>query len=231
MIRSVEKTGRTVDEAVQEALEELGLGRDEADIEVLEEPARGILGLVGQRPARVRVTAKTESVEVDVAEKAREFLGELLRHMGFAGVSVSAQEVDGVLRLDVQGKGLGGLIGRRGATLDAVQHLVNLVAGRWMRVAERAGREQEDRFRIVVDAEGYREKRARSLERLAVTVAERVRREGRRATLEPMNPMERRIVHLAVQRCQGVTSFSEGEEPYRRVVIAPKEDEGPRGPQ
>lgn len=224
MAQSVEKTGKTVDEAVQEALEALGLTRDEVDVEVLEEPARGILGLVGQRPARVRVTAKADTTVVDVAEKAREFLEELLGHMGFSGVLVSAREVDGILRLEVQGKGLGGLIGRRGATLDAVQHLVNLVAGRWMRVAGRGAGDQEDRYRIIVDAEGYREKRTRSLERLALTVAERVRREGRKATLEPMNPMERRIVHLAVQGCEGVTSFSEGEEPYRRVVIAPLED-------
>ncbi|MDI6637968.1 MAG: RNA-binding cell elongation regulator Jag/EloR, partial [Bacillota bacterium] len=213
MAQSVEKTGRTVEEAVQEALEALGLTRDEVEVEVLEEPARGILGLVGQRPARVRVTARADMV--DVAEKAREFLKELLAHMGFAGVSVNAREVDGVLRLEVEGKGLGGLIGRRGATLDALQYLVNLVAGRYARVASRGTGDQEDRLRIIVDAEGYREKRARSLERLALAVAERVRREGRKATLEPMNPMERRIVHLAIQGCEGVTSFSEGEEPYR----------------
>ncbi|MBC7083236.1 MAG: spoIIIJ-associated protein [Bacillota bacterium] len=219
MAQSVEKTGRTVEEAVQEALEALGLTRDKVEVEVLEEPARGILGLVGQRPARVRVTARADMV--DVAEKAREFLKELLAHMGFAGVSVNAREVDGVLRLEVEGKGLGGLIGRRGATLDALQYLVNLVAGRYARVASRGTGDQEDRLRIIVDAEGYREKRARSLERLALAVAERVRREGRKATLEPMNPMERRIVHLAIQGCEGVTSFSEGEEPYRRVVIAP----------
>ncbi|MEW6106585.1 MAG: RNA-binding cell elongation regulator Jag/EloR [Bacillota bacterium] len=219
MAQSVEKTGRTVEEAVQEALEALGLTRDKVEVEVLEEPARGILGLVGQRPARVRVTARADMV--DVAEKAREFLKELLVHMGFAGVSVNAREVGGVLRLEVEGKGLGGLIGRRGATLDAVQYLVNLVAGRYARVVGRGAGDQEDRLRIIVDAEGYREKRARSLERLALAVAERVRREGRKATLEPMNPMERRIVHLAIQGCEGVTSFSEGEEPYRRVVIAP----------
>lgn len=219
MAQSVEKTGRTVEEAVQEALEALGLTRDKVEVEVLEEPARGILGLVGQRPARVRVTARADMV--DVAEKAREFLKELLAHMGFAGVSVNAREVDGVLRLEVEGKGLGGLIGRRGATLDALQYLVNLVAGRYARVASRGTGDQEDRLRIIVDAEGYREKRARSLERLALAVAERVRRGGRKATLEPMNPMERRIVHLAIQGCEGVTSFSEGEEPYRRVVIAP----------
>lgn len=219
MAQSVEKTGRTVEEAVQEALEALGLTRDKVEVEVLEEPARGILGLVGQRPARVRVTARADMV--DVAEKAREFLKELLGHMGFAGVSVNAREVGGVLRLEVEGKGLGGLIGRRGATLDAVQYLVNLVAGRYARVAGRGAGDQEDRLRIIVDAEGYREKRARSLERLALAVAERVRREGRKTTLEPMNPMERRIVHMAIQGCEGVTSFSEGEEPYRRVVIAP----------
>lgn len=231
MAQSVEKTGRTVDEAVQEALKALGLMRDEVEVEVLDEPARGILGLVGQRPARVKVTAK-ETAEagaagtIEVSGKAVEFLKELLMHMGFTDVSVNAREADGVLRLDVEGKGLGGLIGRRGATLDAVQYLVNLVAGRYARATGRRGAADEERLRIIVDAEGYRAKRAKSLERLAQAVAERVRREGRSATLEPMNPMERRIIHLAVQGCDGVTSFSEGEEPYRRVVIAPAKNGG-----
>ncbi|MGE5572495.1 MAG: RNA-binding cell elongation regulator Jag/EloR [Bacteroidota bacterium] len=220
MVQSVEKSGRTIEEAVEEALGELGLTRDRVEIEVLEEPARGLLGIVGQRPARVRVTARAE--EVDVAEKATEFLRGLLGHMGFTGVSVTAREGDGVLRLDVEGRELGYLIGRRGATLDAVQYLVNLVASRHARAGGRGAGEQEDRLRIIVDAEGYREKRARSLERLARAVAERVRREGRQVALEPMNPMERRIIHLAVQDYEGVTSFSEGEEPYRRVVIAPE---------
>ncbi len=220
MVQSVERSGRTVEEAVEEALEALGLGRDKVEVEVLEEPARGILGLVGQRPARVRVTPR-----VDVGGKAKEFLEEILRHTGFAHASVSAREVEGVLRLDVEGEGLGALIGRRGATLDAVQYLVNLVAGRYARSGQRAAEaEQEERLRIVVDAEGYREKRTRSLERLATAVAERVQRERRRAALEPMNPMERRIIHLTVQTCEGVTSHSEGEEPYRHVVIAPEKE-------
>ncbi|MEW5866846.1 MAG: RNA-binding cell elongation regulator Jag/EloR [Bacillota bacterium] len=218
MAQSIEKSGRTVEEAVQEALACLNLPRDSVDIEVLEEPTRGVLGLIGQRPARVRVTAK-----VDAADKAKEFLEELLDHMGFPDASVKTRVVDGVLKFDIEGDDLGGLIGRRGATLDAVQYLVNLVASRHVRgkqVDESAG----ERLRILVDAEGYRGKREQALKRLARGVAERVRREGKKATLEPMNPMERRIIHLTVQECSGVVSHSEGEEPYRYVVIAPENE-------
>lgn len=215
MAQTIERHGKTVEEAVQEALACLDLPRDRVDIEVLEEPTRGVLGLIGQRPALVRVTAK-----VDETDKAKEFLEELLEHMGFPSASVRASVVDGVLRFDIEGSDLGGLIGRRGATLDAIQYLVNLVASRYAR-GKRGDERAEERLRILVDVEGYRGKREQALRRLARGVAERVRREGRKASLEPMNPMERRIIHLAIQECAGVVSHSEGEEPYRYVVIAP----------
>ncbi|MEW6230260.1 MAG: RNA-binding cell elongation regulator Jag/EloR [Bacillota bacterium] len=218
MAQSVEKCGKTVEEAVQEALAYLKLPRDSVDIEVLEEPTRGVLGLIGQRPARVRVTAK-----VGATDKAKEFLEELLGHMGFPNASVKASVIDGVLKFDIEGNDLGGLIGRRGATLDAIQYLVNLVASRHGR-GKQGDESAEERLRILVDAEGYREKREQALRRLARGVAERVRREGKKASLEPMNPMERRIIHLTVQECAGVVSHSEGEEPYRYVVIAPENE-------
>lgn len=218
MAQSVEKSGKTVEEAVQEALAYLNLPRDSVDIEVLEEPTRGVLGLIGQRPARVRVTAK-----VGETDKAKEFLEELLDHMGFPNASVKASVVDGVLRFDIEGNDLGGLIGRRGATLDAIQYLVNLVASRHAR-GKQGDESPGERLRILVDAEGYRGKREQALRRLARGVAERVRREGKKASLEPMNPMERRIIHLTVQECAGVVSHSEGEEPYRYVVIAPENE-------
>ncbi len=216
MAETVEKSGRTVEEAVEEALASLGLTRDRVEVDVLEEPTRGVLGLIGQRPARVRVTAK-----IDATEKARKFLEELVELMGYPHVTVKATVVEGALRLSIEGGNLGGLIGRRGSTLDAIQYLVNLVASRHARGGG-DGEEAGERLRIVVDAEGYRGKREEALRRLARGVAERVHREGKRALLEPMNPMERRIIHLAVQECAGVVSHSEGEEPYRYVVISPE---------
>lgn len=218
MAQSVEKCGKTVEEAVQEALAWLDLPRDKVDVEVLEEPSRGVLGLIGQRPARVRVAAKA-----DATDRAKEFLEELFDRMGLPNVSVKASVVDGTTKFDIEGSGLGDLLGGRGTTLDAIQYLVNLVAARYAR----SRRDEEgagERLRILVDAEGYRGKREEALKRLAHGVAQRVQREGRKASLESMNPMERRIIHLAVQECAGVVSHSEGEEPYRYVVIAPQSE-------
>jgi spoIIIJ-associated protein len=217
MTRSVEKSGKTVEEAVQDALKDLGLPSDEVEIEILEEPSRGILGLVGQRLARVKVTEK-----VNLVDEVCEFFGKLIDYMDLEEITFESSFDDGTLELEIFGDEVGALIGRRGATLDAVQYIVNLVAGNYWRQLE-AGGKPEERIRIIVDAEGYRGRRAASLERLARSVAERAMRDGGEIRLEPMNPMERRIVHLAVQECRGVESFSEGEEPFRYVVVVCKE--------
>ncbi len=218
MTRSVEKSGKTIEEAVQDALKDLGLPSDEVEIEVLEEPSRGILGLVGQRLARVKVTEK-----VNLADEICEFFGKLIDYMDLKDITIESSFDDGTLELEIFGDEVGALIGRRGATLDAVQYIVNLVAGNYWRQLEASGKPGE-RIRIIVDAQGYRGRRAASLKRLARSVAEKVARDGGEVRLEPMNPMERRIVHLAVQECRSVESFSEGEDPFRYVVVACKEE-------
>lgn len=217
MVLSVEKSGKTVEEAVQDALKDLGLSQDEVDIEILEEPSRGILGLVGQRLARVKVTEK-----MSLKDEVYKFFERLIDYMDLGDITIESSFDDGTLEFKVFGDEVGVLIGRRGATLDAVQYLVNLVAGNCSRRREASGEPAEE-IRILVDAGGYRSRRVASLRRLAKSVAARVRRDGGAIRLEPMNPMERRIVHLAVQECSGVESFSEGEDPYRYVVVAPKE--------
>lgn len=217
MVRSVEKSGKTVEEAVQDALKDLGLSQDEVDIEILEEPSRGILGLVGQRLARVKVTEK-----MSLKDEVYKFFERLIDYMDLGDITIESSFDDGTLEFKMFGDEVGVLIGRRGATLDAVQYLVNLVAGNCSRRREASGEPAEE-IRILVDAGGYRSRRVASLRRLAKSVAARVRRDGGAIRLEPMNPMERRIVHLAVQECSGVESFSEGEDPYRYVVVAPKE--------
>ena len=217
MVRSVEKSGKTVEEAVQDALKDLGLSQDEVDIEILEEPSRGILGLVGQRLARVKVTEK-----MSLKDEVYKFFERLIDYMDLGDITIESSFDDGTLEFKVFGDEVGVLIGRRGATLDAVQYLVNLVAGNCSRRREASGEPAEE-IRILVDAGGDRSRRVASLRRLAKSVAARVRRDGGAIRLEPMNPMERRIVHLAVQECSGVESFSEGEDPYRYVVVAPKE--------
>jgi spoIIIJ-associated protein len=128
MTRSVEKSGKTVEEAVQDALKDLGLPSDEVEIEILEEPSRGILGLVGQRLARVRVTEK-----VNLVDEVCEFFGKLIDYMELEDITFEPSFNDGTLELEIFGDEVGALIGRRGATLDAVQYIVNLVAGNYWR--------------------------------------------------------------------------------------------------
>ena len=218
MTRSIEKNGKTVEEAVQDALKDLGLPSDRVEIEILEEPSRGILGLVGQRLARVKVTEKG-----NIADKVCEFFEALINYMRLEDISFKSSFDDGTLELEICGDDVGVLIGRRGSTLDAVQYIVNLAAGNYWRQLEASGHPRE-RIRIIVDAEGYRHRREASLKRLARSVADRVVREGEDIRLEPMNPMERRIVHIAIQECEGVESFSEGKDPFRYVVVTCKEE-------
>lgn len=216
-MKGVEKTGRTVDEAIQSALAEIGLSRDEVDVKILEESNRRFFGLVAGRPARVCVTPKE-----DPLQRARRFLLEILKQMGI-NTDVDIENLDGAVRFEIRGHDLGLLIGRHGQTLDALQHLVNRVADRHARRLKLIEQEGEaGHLPIILDAENYRKRREESLRKLALRMADRVRREGRRAILEPMTALERRIIHTALQGINGVSSHSEGEEPYRRVVICPR---------
>lgn len=209
-MKSVEKTGRTVEDAIQAALEELGAKREDVEIEVLEEGSKGFLGLLGARLARVRVTVD-DSMDAKI-DAAREFLEGLLERMGVsAEIEVEVGE-EQLVYFRLSGRRMGVVIGRRGQTLDAIQYLVNLVANKL----------SGPRARIVLDAEGYRDKRAETLRNLAERLAAKAKSERRKTVLEPMSALERRIVHLALAGDTEVETRSEGEEPYRRVVIVPK---------
>lgn len=204
-MRSVEKSARTVDEAVALALAELGVDRDRAEIEVLDEGRSPLFGLIGGRNAVVRVTVRESR-----AERVQRFLTEVSRAMGVES-SVRIVEEPEVLRVELSGADAGILIGRHGQTLDALQLLTNLVA---LRAGEGP--------RVIVDAEGYRKRREEAVRRMALRAAEQVRRSGRKVLLEPMAPHERRVVHMALASNPHVTTSSEGEEPYRRVVVMPR---------
>jgi len=197
-VKSVEKTGKTVDEAIQAALEELGVKREEAKIEVLDEGAKGFLGILGARPARVRVTVDN-SLDAKV-NAAREFLAGLLERMNVNAEIETEIGEDQLVYIRMSGRRMGVVIGRRGQTLDAIQYLVNLVANKL----------PGPRARIVLDAEGYRAKRAETLRNLATRLAAKAKSERRKTVLEPMNALERRIVHLALADDAEVETRSEG---------------------
>lgn len=233
----VEKTGKTVEDAVKAALAVLGVSRDQVDVEVLEESKSSILGLFGGRDAKVRVTVKEVPEEKPepakgevpeepvqetkapadrdaerqaVAAAAKTFLEEVFRAMGMdLLIEKFISRKDEEIILKIHGDGIGVLIGKHGQTLDALQYLTNLAGNKGHR----------NWHRIILDAENYRERRRETLERLAKNLADRVKRTRKKAMLEPMNPYERKIVHMSLQNDPAVTTYSEGEEPYRKVVI------------
>lgn len=203
----IEKTGKTVEDALEAALSELGVNRDQVEYRVLEVPTKPLFGLLGGKEAKVEVTVK----KIDPVENARQFLINVTKKMGL-NVMVDVNITEENVVLNVRGEDLGLLIGKHGQTLDALQYLTNLAAHR----------ESRDRVRLVVDIEDYRRRRAVTLEQLALRLADRVKRSGERTALEPMNPHERKIIHMSLQDDQRIETFSEGEEPFRRVVIALK---------
>lgn len=203
----LEKAGKTVEEALQAGLEELGLPLERVTYDVLEEPSKGLFGLIGGKPARVRITVK----KLYAADQAKEFLDNVLKAMGLDVMVEMSKQDEGVL-FNLRGENLGALIGKHGQTLDALQYLTNLAAHR----------DAEDRLRITIDIEDYRKRRAETLTSLAKRLASQVKRRGEKVVLEPMTPNERKIIHMALQDDFRISTFSEGEEPYRKVVIALK---------
>ena len=250
----VEKTAKTVEEAVAAALKELNITAEEAVIEVLEEGKKGFFGMFS-KDARVRVTAKEVVVEETVVEtaapeatpvvetvvetevkeeapvateervarepkkfvvsdesvaKAREFLQKVFNAMKIDVVMEKfVNKNDGTVTFKLHGADMGILIGKHGQTLDSLQYLTNLVANK----------NSAERVRVIIDVEDYRDRRIETLNRLAYRLADKVKRSGERVALEPMNPHERKIIHMALQNDRRVTTLSEGDEPFRHVVI------------
>jgi spoIIIJ-associated protein len=209
-MNAAEAVGRTVEEAVERALRELGAARDDVDIEILQEPRPALLGF-GGREARVRVTRRPSPAEI-----AATFVAQTLELMGQA-VTVHTAERDDTLYLTLEGTQLDGVIGRQGQALDAVEILLSL------HLQRRTGR----RVPVVVDAGGYRARQEQALAEAAQAAAERAVREAATVALDPMEPRERRLVHLALKDDPRVTTVSEGEEEHRHVVIVPREASSP----
>lgn len=203
---SIEKTAKTVQEAISLALQELSTTEDNVQIEVLDEGNKGIFGLIGNKMAKVKVTMKESS-----ADKAKAFLLSVFEKMK-VNANVDVQEDDDSLLLKVSGKDIGIVIGRRGETLDSLQYLTSLVINKG----------HESYKRVVIDIENYRQKREETLVKLANRLAERVTRYKKNVTLEPMNPYERRIIHSTLQNNKYVETYSVGDEPNRKVVITLK---------
>lgn len=201
----IDKSAKTVEQAVEEALRALSLPRDEVDVDVLDVGAKGFMGL-GAKLARVRVTVKHNPERI-----AETFIKEMGMAMGLLiGVktTVSEKQLDIVLT----GDNMGILIGKRGQTLDAIQYLVSLAVNKG----------KAPYVNVVIDSENYRKRRREILESLAHNLAKKVKSTRKPVTLEPMNTFERRIIHAALQSDRSVSTYSEGADPFRNIVIAPK---------
>ena len=206
----VEKSGKTIDEAVEAALKELGTTRENVEIEVVNEGKRGILG-IGAEEATVRV-----KMEYTPLQKAEDYVKKIMSGFGI-DVELKGSYEDETVNIEVVGNSeeVGKLIGRRGDTLDAIQYLTSLVVNKG----------EENYIRVTIDTENYRGKREETLIKLAKRMAGVVSRSRKSVTLEPMNPNERRIIHSALQEYRNVTTYSTGKEPNRCIVIATKKKE------
>ena len=210
MQKEIVKEAESVEAAVKLAAEELGTAVDELIVEVVQEPQKKTLGLFGGMPAIIRATLP----EKDAAAAAVAFLEDVLKKMGVEQVAISIKEDGDNYAISLEGEDLGFIIGRRGDTLDALQYLTSLVANR-------VGGSYH---RVSINIGNYREKREKTLSGLARKAAIQAAKTGRNTSLEPMNPYERRIIHTAVQKVDGATSYSVGSEPNRHVVITASED-------
>lgn len=202
----VERTGKSVDEAVNQVLKEYNIERENVIVEVLEAGNKGFLGILGNKQAKVRVSIKTP------LDYVKEFLDSVIEKMDLKVNYELTQEGD-LLKVDFSGYNVGLLIGRRGENLDSLQYLCNLVANKFS---------AKEHVRVLLDAENYRSKREESLRQLAYKMAKKVVETGKDIALEPMSSYERKIIHLALQDNPDVETYSLGEEPYRKVIIALK---------
>ena len=239
MANVIEKTGKTVDEAIAAAARELGIDKDELEIEILETPTKRLFGLFGETPAKIRATVKERPVIIEepaekfepvlepspveepaepfdrdkVIDAAEDFLREVFAAMKLEVImKISDNEEEGCL-IELSGKGLGVLIGRRGQALDALQYLLNLAVNR---------KNADEKVHFTLDVEDYRRRREQALIKLAKGVAERAIKTRRDVKLEPMNRHERKIIHTVLQDNDRVETHSAGEEPYRYIIVSPK---------
>ncbi|HBA48454.1 MAG TPA: DNA-binding protein [Lachnospiraceae bacterium] len=206
----IEFSAKTVNEAITEACRKLGVTSDRLDYQVIEEGSSGFLG-IGSRPAVIKATVKIE--EVSAEDAAKNFLNDVFAAMNMEViVDVNYNEEEKSMDIELKGEEMGVLIGKRGQTLDSLQYLVSLVVNK----------EMEEYIRVKVDTENYRQRRKETLENLAKNIAYKVKKTRRPVSLEPMNPYERRIIHSTLQNDRYISTHSEGDEPYRRVVVTYK---------
>lgn len=208
-MRSIELEGKNVEEALNKALIELSTTKDMVNIEILERGSKGLFGFISSKPAKVKVTLKHTYID-DI----KNFINKILDSMNISA-EIDISEQNDVINVSLSGSKLGVLIGYRGETLDSLQCLISLMINKDKSIQYK---------RVILDIENYRKKREETLINVAIKTSEKVKKSGRLFRLEPMNPYERRIIHSALQDNSFVNTYSEGKEPFRRVVVELKKN-------
>ena len=208
--QTVEKKGKSIEEAISAALEELGCEIEQVSIDIVEEPGKGLLGLV-KKMALIRAT-RVDSGEASQEFAVRTALNELLGKMNMEFEIDQIEVEDERVHVNLVGKDKGLLIGRKGETLNALQYIAGLIVNR----------NRENKIRLILDVESYRKKREQSLEELALRLSDKVKKTKKNVVMRPMNSQERRVVHTFLQNDPVINTFSMGEEPNRKVVISLK---------
>ncbi|KOR26422.1 RNA-binding cell elongation regulator Jag/EloR [Clostridium sp. L74] len=203
-MKFIEMTGKTIEEAIDHGLKKLNTSKDKVEIKIIDEGSKGFLSFIGTRPAKIEMKLKK-----DYEKEVKDFLESVLESMNVEA-RIDIKEKKDVIKIDLSGPDMGIIIGYRGETLDSLQYLVSLVINKDQNC---------DYKRVILDTENYRDKREETLKKLARRLGHKVRETGRPVKLEPMNPYERRIIHSELQNNNYVETYSEGDEPFRKVVI------------
>lgn len=217
-MKSIETTGKTVDEAIENALKELNITKDMVDIDIIEQGSKGLFNLFGAKPFRIKATIRDiqmDQIKNDIdnngtnSEVVIEFLKSIFDSMKIEA-EVEVSEAKDELNVNIIGEDVGVIIGYRGETLDAIQYLLSLVVNK---------KHDSQYKRVILDSQNYRKKRQETLRRVADKTANKVIKSRRAYKLEPMNAYERRIIHAALQENNQIYTYSEGEDPFRRIVV------------
>lgn len=206
MSKVIEKEGKTIDEALNLALTEFGVAKEQVTYEIIEGTGKkGLFGFFGNKNVKIKVSL----LKQDPVETSKDFLKGIFDKMSLDVLVEKFSDSDNNVTLQLHGANLGLLIGKHGQTLDSLQYLTNLVANK----------NQEDWIKVTLDIENYRQRRAETLKKLALRLADKAKRKCERVVIEPMNSHERKIIHMALQDDKNIVTYSEGEEPYRHIVI------------
>ncbi len=208
-MKSIEMEGKTVEEALNKALIELNTEKNMVDVEILEYGSKGLFNVIGVKPAKIRVTSK-----YDYIKEAKDFITNILKCMEIEA-DIDVREENDIITINLSGERMGLIIGYRGETLDSIQYLVSLIVNKIHELPHK---------RVILDTENYRSKREETLKGLAIKTANKVKKTRKLFKLEPMNPYERRVIHSALQEDAFINTYSEGDEPFRRVVVELKKD-------